>query len=171
MSAEASGEPQLRIVPFTDELAPHFHRINEHWVSKYFRLEEIDRKILSNPEEHILRPGGAVLFALLGDAVVGTCALKPDGPGCYELSKMGVEEGHQGRGIGRRLLEAAIAEFQRREGSMLFLETNSILRPAITLYESAGFERQPERRPGSAYDRSDVYMIWRAAKARRQPLI
>lgn len=46
--------------------------------------------------------GGAILFALLGDAVVGTCALKQEGEGVFELTKMAVDESHQGLGIGRR---------------------------------------------------------------------
>ena len=58
-------------------------------------------------------------------------------------------------------IEAAIAEFRTIEGATtLFLETNSVLKPAITLYESVGFEHRG-RKPDSHYARSDVYMVWR----------
>jgi DNA-binding MarR family transcriptional regulator/GNAT superfamily N-acetyltransferase len=157
----------LRIVPFKPELREHFYRLNADWLRRYFYLEEIDHRVLSQPETEILEPGGAILFAVLDDAVVGTCALKRDAVGVYELTKMAVSEQHQGLGIGRQLLEGAIAEFQRRKGKTLFLESNSKLIPAVRLYESLGFEHQATLKPDSHYQRSDVYMIWRdPAKAR-----
>jgi len=160
--AAAHGRDSLRIVPFHASLRAHFYRLNEAWLRKYFYLEEIDHRVLSNPESEILERGGSILFAALGEEIVGTCALLPESDGVYELTKMAVDEAQQGLGIGRALLEAAIAEFQRRDGRMLFLETNSKLVPAVRLYESLGFERQPTTKPDSHYARSDVYMVWRA---------
>lgn len=151
----------LRIVPYAAALAPHFYRLNEAWLRRYFYVEEIDHRVLSNPEPEILARGGSILFALLGEDVVGTCALLPDAPRVYELTKMAVDESRQGLGIGRALLEAAIAEFRRLGGGRLFLETNSKLVPALRLYESLGFERQPSIKPDSHYARADVYMVWR----------
>lgn len=159
--AAASDRAALRIVPFASHLRAHFYRLNEAWLRKYFYVEEIDHRVLSAPETEILQRGGAILFATLGDDVVGTCALMPEDAGVYELTKMAVEESRQGLGIGRALLEAAIAEFRARGGRRLFLETNSKLAPALRLYESAGFERQPSIKPDSHYARADVYMVWR----------
>src|SRR5690606_9179133 len=111
--------------------------------------------------------GGRIWFALLGDEVVGTCALMPDDAeaGAWELTKMGVTANHQGRGIGRRLLEAAIAGFRETGGHRLFLESSRKLAPALKLYASMGFELQPGIKPGSHYARADVYMIWRGIPA------
>ncbi|MBD8527350.1 MarR family transcriptional regulator/GNAT family N-acetyltransferase [Pseudoxanthomonas sp. CAU 1598] len=156
MRAEA-----VEIVPFRDDLQPHFYRLNADWLRKFFYLEEIDHFVLSNPQAAILADGGAILFARLGEQIVGTCALKHEGKGVYELTKMGVDEVCQGLGIGRRLIDGIVDEFRRRKGKTLFLETNSKLSPAIRLYESVGFEHQPTRKPDSHYQRSDVYMIWR----------
>lgn len=162
--ATENGRAALRIMPFAPGLSADFYRLNEAWLQKYFYVEEIDHRVLSNPETEILQPGGAILFAILGDSVVGTCALIRDadsGDGeVYELSKMAVDESRQGLGIGRALLQAAIDEFRRRNGRSLFLETNSKLTPAIRLYESMGFAHQPSTRPGSHYARADVYMVW-----------
>lgn len=156
----------LRIVAFDPALREHFYRLNEAWLRKYFYVEEIDHRVLSNPETEIIARGGTILFAMLGDEVVGTCALMPetngaDTQGTYELTKMAVDEQRQGLGIGRALMEAAIDEFRRRDGRRLFLETNSKLTPAVRLYESMGFEHQPSIKPDSHYDRADVYMVWR----------
>lgn len=157
----ANAREALRIVPFAPALAPHFYRLNEAWLRRYFYVEEIDHRVLSNPRQEILARGGCILFAMLGEDVVGTCALMPDADGSHELTKMAVDESRQGLGIGRALLEAAIAEFQRRGGQRLFLETNSKLVPALRLYESVGFEHQPSIKPDSHYARADVYMVWR----------
>lgn len=156
----------VRIVPFKPELREHFYRINAEWVERYFTMEPADIAVLTNPEEKVLKGGGAVLFAMLGDEVVGTCALKQDTPGEFELTKMGVSPSAQGLGIGRMLIDAAIAEFQRIGGRDLYLETNTKLTTAIRLYESAGFEHQPTVRPGTPYARANVYMIWRGADAK-----
>ena len=156
------AEASIRVVPYEARWRNDFARLNEAWLRKYFRIEPIDAEVLGDPETHIRAGGGEVLFALDGDEVVGTCALMHAGEGVYELTKMAVDESHQGQGIGRRLIEAAIEAFRARGGRELFLETNSLLRPAITLYESVGFAHQPRVKPDSHYDRADVYMIWHA---------
>jgi len=157
----------LRVVPYAPELREHFYRLNAEWLSRHFYIEQIDHEVLANPERSILDPGGTIFFALLGDEVVGTCALLQESPGVFELTKMAVTERHQGLGIGRKLLDAAIGEFRARAGHELFLESNSKLEPALRLYASMGFELQPSVRPGSHYQRADVYMIWRDPVATR----
>ena len=155
----------LRIVPFCAEHREHFYRLNAEWLNRFFYIEKVDHEVLSNPEKNILDCGGAILFALLGDEVVGTCALLHEAPGVYELTKMAVTDRHQGMGIGRLLLEAVIEEFHRRGGKHLFLESNSRLRPAIKLYQRMGFHLQKSPRPGSHYKRADVYMIWQPPRS------
>jgi DNA-binding MarR family transcriptional regulator/ribosomal protein S18 acetylase RimI-like enzyme len=148
------------IVPYSPSLREHFYRLNAQWLERYFRIEDIDRAVLTDPERYVLQPGGAIFFARLGEEVMGTCALLHESPGVYELTKMGVDESFRGLGAGRRLLDAAIAEFRRRKGEVLFLESNSRLKPALGMYEKAGFVMQPSTRPGSHYERADVYMVY-----------
>ena len=159
--ASAQDLSAVRIVPFSTALREDFYRLNEAWLRKYFYVEEIDHRVLSDPETEILQGGGTILFAMLGEDVVGTCALLRESDGVYELTKMAVDEQRQGLGIGRALLEAAIAEFHRQGGRTLFLETHDKLVPAIRLYESLGFEHQPSTKPDSHYARANVYMLWR----------
>ncbi|KAB8185241.1 GNAT family N-acetyltransferase [Lysobacter maris] len=152
---------EVRVVPFAPQWRGDFYRLNAEWLAKYYRIEPIDHAVLSEPEQHILEPGGAILIAVVGDEAVGTCALMVDAPGVYELTKMAVTERHQGLGIGRKLMDAAIAEFERLGGRELFLESQQRLQPALRLYESVGFELQPGVKPGTHYQRADVYMIYR----------
>lgn len=157
---------EVKVVPYRQDLQPHFYRLNAEWLTKYYSIEPIDHDVLSHPEQYILAPGGAIFFVQVGDAIVGTCALMPESPGVYELTKMAVTEGHQGLGLGRRLIEAVIAEFHRLGGTMLFLESQKRLQSALKLYESVGFEMQPHTKPGTHYQRADVYMIYRGQAAK-----
>ena len=149
----------MQILPFAPRYAADFKRLNLEWLQKFFRVEPIDEQVLSSPQD-IIRKGGAIYVARRDREIVGTCALINDGDGVYELSKMAVTAHCQGLGIGRKLLAAGIAAFQARRGRRLILETNSILKPAIKLYESVGFEHAPAPHT-SMYERGDVYMIYR----------
>jgi GNAT superfamily N-acetyltransferase len=153
----------VEIVPFHASLRTHFYRLNAQWLEKHFHIEDIDCRLLGDPETYVLQPGGAIFFARLGDQIIGTCALLRESAGVYELSKMGVDESFRGRGAGRRLLNAAVAEFHRRDGQMLFLESSSLLTTALRMYEQVGFVMQPAIRAGSHYQRADVYMVYQPA--------
>ena len=65
----------------------------------------------------------------------------------------------QGQGLGRRLLEAAIARARELGATSLFLGSNRRLAPAVHLYEAVGFRHVPRERIGPMpYDRADVFM-------------
>jgi putative acetyltransferase len=149
----------LQIEDFTAPNADAFRSLNLEWLEKYFRVEDVDRAVLENPQSEIIDHGGYILFATLDGVVCGTVALKHGGDGSYELTKMAVTAGHQGAGIGRALMLAAIARFYAVAGKELFLETHSSLKPAIALYESAGFVHGHPPRP-SDYARADTYMVY-----------
>jgi ribosomal protein S18 acetylase RimI-like enzyme len=148
------------IIPFESSLREHFYRLNAQWLEKHFRIEDIDKVMLGDPERYVLEPGGAIFFARHGTDIIGTCALMQESSGVYELSKMGVDEAFRGLGAGRLLLDACIAEFHGRGGTTLFLESNSVLTTALRMYEKAGFVKQPAIRAGSHYERADVYYIY-----------
>lgn len=154
----------VEIIPFEPALRAHFYRLNAQWLKQHFRIEAIDETVLSDPERYVLAPGGVILFARLGEHIIGTCALLCESPGVYELSKMGVDEAFRGHGAGRKLLDAAIAEFHRLGGHHLFLESNSSLERALRMYEKSGFVKQPSVREGSHYERADVYYIYQPEK-------
>ena len=156
----SDADATVQIVQYRAELGRHFYELNRAWIEQYFAMEPPDERALLHPEQEILAKGGAIWFALIGDEVVGTCALKPGGDDVYELTKMAVSPAHQRRGIGEQLIAAAVTDFEARSGRLLFLETNAKLGPAMRLYARTGFVRQPHLKPGSEYARSDVYMIY-----------
>jgi N-acetylglutamate synthase-like GNAT family acetyltransferase len=91
--------------------------------------------------------------------IVGCVALIPMGNGVYELSKMAVSPRLRGLGIGRTLLEHAIAQARAIGAQSLFLGSSTKLANAVHLYESVGFQHvPPERLPPMPYARADVFM-------------
>jgi ribosomal protein S18 acetylase RimI-like enzyme len=136
-----------------------FRALNEAWITKYFRLEDKDRETLQDPHTHILLRGGQIFMAVRDDERIGCCALVALKDGGMEVAKMAVAESERGQGIGRKLLDCAIAYARNQAVPRLYLETNNSLPNAIRLYESAGFERLPtERIQPSPYARANVYM-------------
>lgn len=161
--AAARLRDAVAIIPFESRYRDDFLRLNVAWLEKYFYVEAIDVEVLSQPESRILAPGGQIFLARLGDRIVGTCALIVAADGRLELSKMAVDEAYQGLKIGRRLLETAIVAYRRSGAPGLFLESNSKLKPAIALYESAGFVHAPKPDGDSHYQRANVYMEFQDA--------
>lgn len=151
----------IRIVDYAPRWRDDFARLNLEWLERWFAVEPIDREVLSDPERHLLAEGGRVLFAIgPGEHAIGTVALKHEGGGVYELTKMAVDPARRGSGVGRLLIEGALDAYRAMQGRELFLESSSRLAPALRLYESVGFRHRPAPRPGSHYARADVYMVW-----------
>jgi len=154
------GKPaSLRIRAFEPADADAFRRLNEEWIAWHFGMEERDRLVLGDPVGRVLSSGGRIFFAVSGDETIGCCALLALEPGVFEVAKMAVSESRRGNGVGRKLLEHAIAEARALGARRLYLETNRKLHNAIHLYESAGFRHlPPERVKPSPYARADVFM-------------
>ena len=151
----------VEIVKFTPELAKYFYSINAQWVNNMFEMEEIDEKILSNPQKHIIDKGGQVWFAINEDqGVIGTCAVKNVGNKWFELTKMGVLESARGLKAGEVLLKQVIEDCNQIDMDALFLMTNSKCEAAIHLYEKNGFvhDKDIKKKFEGIYQRSNVYM-------------
>ncbi|MDG1858946.1 MAG: GNAT family N-acetyltransferase, partial [Emcibacteraceae bacterium] len=112
---------------------------------------------LNDPEKFVLDKGGEIYFTLLDGEPVGAVALKKHSATRYELSKMGVLPEAQGHGLGHILVAKTIERYIARGGKELFLETNSSLTPAITLYNKHGFKEVPALE-NSPYTRADYFM-------------
>jgi putative acetyltransferase len=74
-----------------------------------------------------------------GEEVVGCVGIHRRSETTCELRKMYLAAAYRGRGEGRRLLEHALQRAGQLGFSRVVLETASVLREAITLYERRGF--------------------------------
>ena len=134
---------KVKIVPYESKYRKHFQHLNEEWIRAYFKMEEADHKALDNPKRYILNKGGHILVALYEGKPVGVCALiKMNHPEYdYELAKMAVSPNAQGLGIGWLLGKATAEKAKSLGAKKIYLESNTILTPAITLYRKLGFKK------------------------------
>lgn len=91
----------------------------------------------------------AVFVALDGDRIVGRLSLARDPhPASAHVADLGmmVAASHRRRGIGRKLLDAAVAWAHVVKVEKLELHVFPWNEPAIRLYEDFGFEREGLRR-------------------------
>ena len=86
-------------------------------------------------------PGVRLWVAESGAAVVGSVALKDLEPGHLELKTMRVSASVRGRGVGRLLLDHALAEARGSGATRVSLETGvaPVFDAARALYTGAGF--------------------------------
>jgi len=150
---------EVTIINYEPQYKEAFKTLNEEWIKTFFTMEAGDYKLLDNPEEHIIDKGGHIVFAILDHEVVGTCALvkMSDEPLKFELSKMTVSPKAQGKKIGYLVGQALVDKARELKAESIFLETNSVLVPAIKLYEKLGFKHMPVS--DSAYARCDTQML------------
>ncbi len=103
--------------------------VTDAWSRETMRLE------LAGPHGHYL---AAVDEA---DALLGYAgAALPSGGDFGEIQTIGVDEAARGRGLGRTLMEALLAEARRRGIPRMLLEVRADNPVAQSLYASLGFE-------------------------------
>lgn len=148
----------VEIVHYDTKYQSAFKSLNEEWISNYFEMEESDYKALDNPEEYIISRGGKILVALYKGEPLGVCALiKMDDPDYdYEMAKMAVSPKAQGKNIGWLLGQAIINTVKDLGASKIYLESNTILKPAINLYYKLGFQKISGR--PTPYKRANIQM-------------
>lgn len=150
------GIEDIRLVDYAPKYREAFKALNVEWISQHWELEEPDFKALDDPESYILNQSGAILIALYKGEAVGCCALINQGANTFELAKMAVSPKVQGKGIGLRLGNEIIKRASLIGAKRVYLESNSLLTPAIRLYEKLGFKHMEEK--SSPYERCDVQM-------------
>jgi ribosomal protein S18 acetylase RimI-like enzyme len=143
------------IIDYRPEHQPWFERLNRAWIEQYFGMEPVDEAVLGQPDEHLLKPGGAILMVQREEAIIGAAALKFVRPGVYEFTKMAVDERYRGQKIGQALTEAAIEKARHMGAHTVILYSNTRLVPAIALYRKLGFYEVPVDGP---YKRANIKM-------------
>jgi GNAT superfamily N-acetyltransferase len=148
----------VQIVSYQSKYRSVFQKLNEEWIKLYFKMEKPDREALENPEKYILNRNGHIFVALLNGKPVGVCALvkRDDTKYPYELAKMAVAAEARGKNIGLLLGKAVIAKAAELKAERLYLESNTILKPAIGLYQKLGFKKVVG--PKTPYERCNIQM-------------
>jgi len=149
---------KVELVAYQPSHQAVFRALNEEWISTHFAMEEADYKALDDPEAYILNKGGKIFVALYEGEAVGVCALiKLDDPDYdFELAKMAVSPRAKGKNIGWLLGQAVVKAAKEAGASKLYLESNTLLKPAISLYHKLGFKKVVGRH--TPYARCNIQM-------------
>ncbi len=135
------SRPTVRFVDYRPAYKKHFRALNEERLKRHFTVETSDTRLLEDPNGRIIKKGGAILFALERDQVVGTCALVRHPGDLFELTKMAVAPEARRRGIGLSLAQAVIERARQLGAREVYLQTSPRLKAAQSLYRSLGFLR------------------------------
>lgn len=99
--------------------------------------------------------GESQFFAVEGGRILGWCdVIRKDRPGLRHSGQLGmaVVAGHRGRGIGRRLLEAAVLDAFSKGIERVELEVFASNEPAIRLYLRSGFVEEGRKKKARLLD-------------------
>jgi GNAT superfamily N-acetyltransferase len=99
----------------------------------------VDADMLDIEASYLERGGSFAVLIDSGGEILGSVGLYPVNQRTCELRKMYLVPGARGRGLGKRLIEHALAEAKRLGFSRIELETSSVLQEAIRLYQRYGF--------------------------------
>lgn len=101
------------------------------------------------------RTGVLLLVADPAGEIVGTAAVRLLAPGVGELKRMWLRPACQGRGLGRRLLDACLDEAKGLGCRALRLDTQAKMEAAVHLYRAYGFAEIPRYNDNR---RADIWM-------------
>ena len=149
---------KVKIVHYKPAYRQVFKKLNEEWITTWFKMEAADHKALDNPKSYILDGGGHILVALYKGEPVGVCALikMQDPEYDFELAKMAVAAQMRGKNIGWLLGKAVIEKAGSLGARKIYLESNTMLKPAISLYQKLGFKKVSGR--ATPYERCNIQM-------------
>lgn len=106
--------------------------------------EGLDRDIAQWQSVYDGDNGVLLVVVAPGGEVVGTAAVRRLEPGIGEIKRMWIRPTHQGKGLGRPLMDACLAEARTLGCRRLRLDSEKRLEAAVYLYRAYGFLEVPD---------------------------
>lgn len=133
----------IRDARVPDEIATARSLFEEYaaWLDVDLCFQDFAGELARLPGDYAA-PRGCLLFAEMGDAIVGCAALRPlasQPESVGEVKRLYVRPQARGTGAGRRLAEAVIARARAIGYTELKLDTLATMDAARALYRSLGF--------------------------------
>ena len=147
----------IQILDYLPEHQPYFEKFNRQWIEEWFEMEALDEWVLTNPDQSILEPGGAILMATYEGVVAGTVGLRKLDDETYEFTKMAVDPFFRRKGIAEAISYASFRKAKSLGATRIVLYSNTLNKGAIKLYEKIGFAHVPVE--NDVYKRANVKMV------------
>lgn len=110
------------------------------FVSEVFGYQSLDDELMDLSRKYG-PPGGKAMLAFSGNDVAGVGAYRRTSDTVCEMKRLYVSPAFSGQGIGRQLANA-LFDAARADGySLMQLDTGTLMKEAIAMYESLGFYR------------------------------
>lgn len=148
---------EIIIVDYRPEHQPFFEQFNRQWIEELFEMEPVDEWVLTDPEQAILAPGGAILMAYYNAVPAGTVGLRKFDEETFEFTKMAVDTSFRRKGIAEAISFASFRKAKELGATRVVLYSNTLNAGAIKLYEKIGFRHVPVE--NDLYKRANVKMV------------
>lgn len=130
------------------------HGISPEMVLELFHSDDED-DVASKYSE----PDQKIFIARWEGEPAGCVAFERHGDDALELHKFFVDARFRGKGVGRALIGAALAEASKSDRKTIMLHTTRYMKNAVAIYESFGFQRCPPfRQVPAAIEHTEVFM-------------
>lgn len=131
----------MHIEEYKKEYKKYFIEFNTQWITENFGHTEPEDKLMFDSVDEILADGAMIYFAVEGKNVLACCMTHIIKGDEWEICKLASNSKISHKGAGTAVFNAcfdyAIANGARR----LFLISNTKLKPALHIYEKAGFRQ------------------------------
>ena len=146
----------IKIIGYRPEHQQYFEKFNRAWIEELFEMEPMDEWVLTNPDQAILEPGGAILMAEYDGNVAGTVGLRKADEYTYEFTKMAVDRNFRRKGIAEAITYASFRKAKSLGAKKIILYSNKLNAEAVKLYEKIGFRHIEVE--NTVYKRANVKM-------------
>jgi ribosomal protein S18 acetylase RimI-like enzyme len=102
-------------------------------------VEGLDHDVAAWRREYDGTSGVLLVVECVGGTVVGTAGVRLLGPGVGEIKRMWLRHYYRGVGLGRRLMDACLAEARALGCGVVRLDSQRRLAAALGLYRAFGF--------------------------------